>query len=126
WVSGTTYALGAYVSHEGVIYQSKAGSNLGHEPPNATWWTVVGTAMSRDDTLAGQVSDLDLQINADGTGILDRLDGVILLVEDPDTGNAALAARIDEVELTTGQKPYFYYQSTAPTSGSTPPPVAND
>ncbi|MBK9446327.1 MAG: DUF2163 domain-containing protein [Betaproteobacteria bacterium] len=44
WSAATTYAKGDWASSGGTNYASKAGGNLNHVPPNATWWEARGSA----------------------------------------------------------------------------------
>lgn len=55
WASGTTYAAGASVNYNGVVYVSLAASNTGNEPDiSPTWWvtapTTLGPALWSDTT----------------------------------------------------------------------------
>jgi hypothetical protein len=84
WSSSTTYALNAYASRNGVIYKSKAGSNLNHQPPNATWWTVTATVIAAADTLSASV--------ATNAGAITSLSATVDSQGDDITANAAAIA----------------------------------
>lgn len=99
WSSGTTYAEGDYVSHNNVIYRSKSSGNLNHQPPNATYWEVVGTVLTYSNALAGMIDSLNVQINEDGTGILDRLEALQLQVDDPVTGLGTTFTWVSDIDF---------------------------
>jgi hypothetical protein len=40
----TTYGIGAIVDEGGILYISIQAGNVGNTPPNATWWTPLGSA----------------------------------------------------------------------------------
>lgn len=74
WLAGTTYAKGAKVTHNRVIWLSADAANVGHEPgatESTAWWTnigpanswamfddEVGTVTSRSDNITATISPL--------------------------------------------------------------------
>lgn len=59
YAAGTTYALGAKVTHEGATYESLQGANTGHTPGlSPTWWLYIGASnrMAMFDRKVGSVT----------------------------------------------------------------------
>src|SRR5690606_37418800 len=54
------------------------------------------------------------QINADGTGLLDRVNSIFLQIDDPNTGLDALAGELGTLTITVGTKPKIFYQADKP------------
>jgi hypothetical protein len=81
WLIGTTYAANAIVTHGGVNYYSIAGGNVGHTPPNATYWVPMSSTSSVGPnvfinptsinlyTVGSSITDPFVSLQATGLGI---------------------------------------------------------
>ena len=95
------YALNEIVRMGQHLYQAKGPVPANNPPPNATYWTDIGTVAQTVDALATQVQQNSATINQHGQDITaqaQQLNAVKVTVNDPVTGVVATATGLSTLE----------------------------
>ncbi|MBN1080305.1 phage tail protein [Pseudomonas sp. 1079] len=97
------YALNEIVRMGQHLYQAKGPVPASNPPPNATYWTDIGTVAQTVDALAIQVQQNSATINQHGQDITaqaQQLNAVKVTVNDPVTGVNATASGLSTLKAT--------------------------
>lgn len=97
------YKVNEIVRLDQHLYQAKGLVPAGNPPPNATYWTDIGTVAQTVDALATQVEQNSATITQQGNAITaqaQQLNAVKTTVNDPVTGVAATASGLSSLKTT--------------------------
>lgn len=100
---GKAYALNDIVRMGQHLYQAKGPVPANNPPPNATYWTDIGTVAQTVDALATQVQQNSATItqhDQDITAQAQQLNAVKVTVNDPVTGVNATASGLSTLKAT--------------------------
>jgi len=90
YVPSKAYALNDIVRVGQHLYQANGAVPANNPPPNATYWTDIGTVTQTVNALVTQVQQNSATINQHGQDITaqaSQLNAVKATVNDPDTGS---------------------------------------